>query len=282
MRLKDAGDLQSNDRARELMKQMESAFRAGWTILQATRPATLAMVVCIAAALSLSASAGVAGQSAERPNASISVAKGDALSARVTRVIDGDTLDAVVQGRGIRVRVEGIDCPESGQPFSQVARNFTRTFAFDQFVVLKVVDIDRYGRLVARVTNDGKDLSVELVTRGLAWHYTDYSSDQRLAAAERDARATRRGLWVDANVTPPWVARRAKSSAPGPLTAGPSTSPPPSRSLGPFSANVRSGVYHAESCRNADCKNCTRQFASEAEAQAAGFRPAGDCVRSSR
>jgi endonuclease YncB( thermonuclease family) len=264
------------------MKQLEKAVWGGGKATQSARHALLATVLCVAAAVGLAASAAVPGQSAGRPSASLSVAKGDALSARVTRVIDGDTLEAVVQGRGIRVRVEGIDCPEPGQPFSQVARNFTRTFAFDQSVALKVVDIDRYGRLVARVTNEGKDLSVELVTRGLAWHYTDYSSDQQLAAAERDARAMRRGMWVDANATPPWVARRAKGRVPAPLMAVPSTSTPPSKSLGPFSANVRSGVYHAESCRNADCKNCTRQFASEAEAQAAGFRPAGDCLRGTR
>jgi methylphosphotriester-DNA--protein-cysteine methyltransferase len=41
--------------------------------------------------------------------------------------------------------------------------------------------------------------------------------------------------------------------------------------------NVKSRVYHRSSCRNYTCQNCTRVFQSEAEAKAAGFRPAGDC-----
>ena len=39
---------------------------------------------------------------------------------------------------------------------------------------------------------------------GLAWHYVRYSKDARLAAAERDARAARRGLWADKAPVPPW------------------------------------------------------------------------------
>src|SRR6185503_16652227 len=45
----------------------------------------------------------------------------------------------------LSVRLEGIDCPESGQPFSQVARNYTRQLAFDQPVSVKVLDVDQYG-----------------------------------------------------------------------------------------------------------------------------------------
>jgi endonuclease YncB( thermonuclease family) len=189
-------------------------------------------------------------------------------------VVDGDTLHAAVRGMGdMRVRLEGIDCPEPGQPFSQVARSFTRAFAFDRDVTLTVIDVDRFGRLVARLTSGGRDLSLALVKAGLAWHYTDYSSDRLLAAAEQDARANRRGMWVDGSPTPPWVKRRAPSRD---RTSAAPAAPMPH---GPFRANVRSGVYHADRCRNARCKNCTRVFTSEAEARAAGFRPAGDCLR---
>jgi hypothetical protein len=47
----------------------------------------------------------------------------------------------------------------------------------------------------------------------------------------------------------------------------------------PFVGNVNSRVFHASTCRNAGCKNCTRGFATQAEAQAAGFRPAEDCLK---
>jgi endonuclease YncB( thermonuclease family) len=46
------------------------------------------------------------------------------------------------------------------------------------------------------------NVDLELVRRDLAWHYTRYSSDPQLAAAERSARAARLGLWADAHPIP--------------------------------------------------------------------------------
>jgi methylphosphotriester-DNA--protein-cysteine methyltransferase len=47
----------------------------------------------------------------------------------------------------------------------------------------------------------------------------------------------------------------------------------------PFHGNEQSHVYHAASCRQYECKSCTRVFQTEAEAQRAGFKPAADCLR---
>jgi endonuclease YncB( thermonuclease family) len=58
--------------------------------------------------------------------------------------------------------------------------------------------------LVAVVFVGRTNVNLELVRRGLAWHYTRYSSDRQLAAAERSARAARLGLWADAHPIPPW------------------------------------------------------------------------------
>jgi len=159
------------------------------------------------------------------------------------------------------VRLEGIDCPESGQPFSQVARNYTRQLAFDQPVSVKVLDVDQYGRLVARVTSHGMDVSFELAKAGLAWHFTEYSSDPLLAAAEQEARKARRGLWADEKPIPPWVARRRPKmapTAPAALTPG----------VAPLVANTQSGVYHQANCKNPRCRNCTRTFRDDASALA--------------
>lgn len=194
-------------------------------------------------------------------------------SAKVVRVIDGDTID-VLNGRTVRVRLEGIDCPEPKQPFSQVARNFTRQLLFDQTVIVHPVATDRYGRTVARVLVAGKDASVELARAGLAWHYTDYSSDPVLAAAEAGARTARRGLWLDPHPSPPWVARRA----PGPASLQRSS---PSVT-GPFHGNTQSHVFHVVTCKNYACRNCTVVFRTVAEAEAAGYHAAGDCLRTSR
>src|SRR6185295_17672657 len=133
--------------------------------------------------------------------------------ARVVSVADGDTI-RVRDGRSgdWTVRVEGIDCPESGQRFGGVARRFTRVAVFDQVVTIRPMTRDRFGRIVARVIHDGKDLSVELVTNGLAWQFTEFSRDHMLATAEHEARAAKRGLWSVESPVPPWTWRRAARS----------------------------------------------------------------------
>lgn len=121
---------------------------------------------------------------------------GVAFVARVEHVVDGDTID-VRRGDGalVRVRVHGIDCPERGTPFSNVARNFTRSLVFGQDVRLTPRDTDRYGRLVGQVRVGERDLGEALVEAGLAWQFRRYSDDPRLASLERAAREARRGLW---------------------------------------------------------------------------------------
>lgn len=196
--------------------------------------------------------------------------------ARVTAVSDGDTLVVrALDGNLQRVRIDGVDCPESGQAFSQIARNFTRQLAFDRQVSVRIVTTDRNDRLVSRVVVDGKDLSVELVRAGLAWHYTDFSTDENLAALEQEARSAKRGLWADRNPIPPWVWRRPKQPASSEVGTT-------RTAQGPFRANIRSRVYHAPTCRNYRCQNCTAEFKTAAEAESAGYRPAGDCIRVGR
>ena len=49
---------------------------------------------------------------------------------RVVGVTDGDTISVMRDGRSVRVRLEGIDCPERGQDFGQRAKQFTSDMAF--------------------------------------------------------------------------------------------------------------------------------------------------------
>ena len=69
---------------------------------------------------------------------------------------------------------------------------------------------DRNGREVARVHVDGRDLSLELLRAGFAWHYRRYSRESSLARLQAEARAARRGLWADARPVPPWEWRRQR------------------------------------------------------------------------
>jgi micrococcal nuclease len=133
------------------------------------------------------------------------------ISGVVTHVSDGDTL-AVRVGRSLyTIRLEGIDAPEGGQPFSPQARRRLRALAFGQQARVLVSDRDRYGRSVARVVVGGVDVGEEMVRSGLAWHYVRYSSDAKLSALEREARQARRGLWADPRAVPPWEYRRSRA-----------------------------------------------------------------------
>jgi micrococcal nuclease len=203
---------------------------------------------------------------------------GVTFDARVVSVIDGDTVDAVPAGetRAIRIRLEGIDAPERGEAFSDRARTLARVLLLDQQVEIEGRNVDRYGRLVARLIAGGQDASLALVKAGLACHYTFYSSDPLLARAQAEAQLGGAGFWAAGASRP----RCAVTDTPATATVTPPGAATPAPSA--FRGNTSSLVYHAPSCPNYTCRNCTRAFASEAEARAAGFRPAGDCLQAPR
>jgi micrococcal nuclease len=194
--------------------------------------------------------------------------------ATVVRVADADTLEVIVSGetRPIRIRLEGVDAPEQAEVFSREATARLRTLTLNRAVRVVGKDVDRYGRLIARVSSNGTDASRDLVRAGLACHA--YAYDATLARDESDARAAGAGFW-SARTKPACVTRTAFSARTN------ATRPPaePLASAGSFRGNVNSHLYHAPSCRNYTCRNCTRVFATEAEAKAAGFRPAADCIK---
>ncbi len=197
---------------------------------------------------------------------------------RVVAVIDGDTIGVMRDGREVRIRLEGIDSPESGQDFSQRAKQFTSDAIFGKDVTVSVKETDQYGRLVARVLSESRDVSLALVEAGLAWRYVEYSNDFVLRNAEASARTRRAGLWSLPNPTPPWEYRNPRAATPA-----------PSRPLGiaaipsGFLGNTRSNVVHATGCPSLKtCKYCTLKFESVAAAVKAGYRPHGGnggCIR---
>jgi endonuclease YncB( thermonuclease family) len=97
----------------------------------------------------------------------------DAYSAKVVGVTDGDTITVLTRDRRqVKVRLHGIDAPESAQPYGTRAKQRTSELSFGQAVTVQPKDTDRYGRTVAIVVlPDGRSLSHELVGDGLAWWY---------------------------------------------------------------------------------------------------------------
>ena len=127
-------------------------------------------------------------------------ATGAAVAGRA-RVIDGDTIDVA----GSRIRLFGIDAPETRQSCrSALGRDYacgrlaTRALAAaiaGRAVACTPVDHDRYDRDVAICTAGGRDLGDVMVRSGNAVDYARHSQG-RYAAAEREAREAKRGIWA--------------------------------------------------------------------------------------
>lgn len=126
-----------------------------------------------------------------------------------TRVVDGDTL--VVAGK--RVRLYGIDAPESAQMCGTMACGQAATaylanvlLPYGRAVVCEGKMTDRYGRTVATCSVSVFDLGAMMVQAGWAMEYTRYS-DGRYHEFEAEARAARRGMWAT-DFKPPWQWRQ--------------------------------------------------------------------------
>lgn len=135
-------------------------------------------------------------------------------TAKVIRIMDGDTMEILYRNNPVKIRLAHIDCPEkrSRQPFGTQAKTALSNLCFGQQVTLKGQNSDRYGRLIAVVINSKKQIvNQEMVKLGMAWHFTKYSSDKTYAKLEQDARKKKIGLWQDNNPTPPWQWRKPKS-----------------------------------------------------------------------
>lgn len=131
------------------------------------------------------------------------------LSGKVVGVNDGDTFELMVGNRKLKVRLEGVDCPEKGQPFGNAAKRYTSDMIFGKRVSIHVKSYDRYKRAIAIVyLPGGGTLNEALLSSGMAWHFKKYNNNKSWARLENQARRSRTGLWSDPNAIPPWEFRK--------------------------------------------------------------------------
>lgn len=152
-------------------------------------------------------------QSETTPKRPVNVLKG-----RVIRVADGDTITVLdAENRQHRVRLATIDAPESEQDFGQRARQNLNDLVYGKEVEIKSSKRDQYGRIVGKVINDQKDVNLEQIRQGFAWHYRHHANEQTpedrklYADAENEARREKRGLWSAGDATPPWKWRKDRA-----------------------------------------------------------------------
>jgi micrococcal nuclease len=131
-------------------------------------------------------------------------------TARVVRVVDGDTIRVDGPAGEEAVRYIGIDTPESVKPGSHVECFAKRASAFNERLVegervrlvRDVEERDRYGRLLAYVyrARDGLFVNAELVRRGYATVATfppNVAHEREFRRLAEGARLSGRGLWAE-------------------------------------------------------------------------------------
>jgi len=200
-------------------------------------------------------------------------ASGEAISGAAT-VIDGDTIE--IAGR--RVRLEGIDAPETGQTcggrwFVPYACGTRATDALRKLVDGKTVvcenrGADKYGRTLGICRVDKLDINAEQVRTGNAWAFIKYS--RTYLDVEAEARTAKTGIW-QGDSEPAWIYREKRWSH------AEQTAPQGCAIKGNVTRNGQ--IYHMPwspwySKVTIDEARGERWFCSEKEAELAGWRPA--------
>lgn len=142
----------------------------------------------------------------------------------VTKISDGDTIQVNSEGTKLKIRLYGIDAPETeksnkrtghiskpGQPYGSEAENALDGKIRGQNVRIDVMDIDRYKRLVSIVWMGSRNINSEMVADGWAWAYRQYLDapySSEYVNLEQKAREKRLGLWKEHNPQPPWEFRK--------------------------------------------------------------------------
>ena len=119
--------------------------------------------------------------------------------ARVERIVDGDT---IVLTNGSIVRYVGITCPEDNQPFDKESTEANRKLVEGKEVKLEYDNYkgDKFGRILAYVITDSKNVSIELARLGMAQvviyqHKKPFIYQDKLLQAQDEAKKKKLGIW---------------------------------------------------------------------------------------
>lgn len=119
-------------------------------------------------------------------------------------VIDGDTVKVGSE----KIRLAEIDAPEVSQRFGMQSKNYLAHLVEGKSVKVDRNGKDLYGRTIATLYVDGKNINAVMVENGMAWSYRS-ANMRRL---ELKARHNKAGLWQDASPVRPSEYRKARSS----------------------------------------------------------------------
>lgn len=134
-----------------------------------------------------------------------------AWTGKVVGISDGDTIKVLRDREEVKIRLHGIDTPEKKQAFGTKAKDFTANMVAGKVVDIQETDTDRYGRTVAIVTVNGKNLNESIVASGFAWVYRKYCKQsfcEDWSRLETNAKDRKLGLWNDPQAMAPWEWRK--------------------------------------------------------------------------
>jgi len=197
---------------------------------------------------------------------------------KVLRSIDGDTIEIEYKGKAAKVRLIGVDTPETVHPNKPVERYGKEASAFTaKLVEGKSVRIefdqaneasqnrDKYGRLLAYVyLPDDTLLNDRIIRDGYGHAYTKYPFDpeklDQFRAAEKEARENKRGMWADE--------KKAETKE---------EATPPAKAK--YCASSGSKIFHYCSCSYVDKIKSSNMvtFSTRKEAVDSGRRPCKRC-----
>ncbi|CAO2193815.1 unnamed protein product [Urochloa humidicola] len=118
--------------------------------------------------------------------------------------------DEQVLAKKYRIRLRGIDAPESLMPYGKEAKEELARLLQGKTLKISIYDSDRYGRLVGDVDCNGVFVQEHMLKKWLAWHYTAYDHRMELSKWENQARASQTGLWALPDPEKPWEWRKKK------------------------------------------------------------------------
>ena len=185
---------------------------------------------------------------------------------KVIGVSDGDTMTVLRDRSQVRIRLYGIDCPETGQDFGSRAKQFTADLAFGKVVKVVPRDRDRTGgswpmwccpmagcSMMSWSRRASPGGIVTMLRISVRCRNLRRKPEKRSEACSRSR-----------TPSPPWEWRKTKGEA----------------LPGEFIGNRRTHVYHGPGCPNAASISPGNRmpFNSAGAAEAAGFRPGKDCL----
>ncbi|XP_065049108.1 probable staphylococcal-like nuclease CAN1 [Musa acuminata AAA Group] len=118
-----------------------------------------------------------------------------------------------ILARKYRIRLRGIDAPESEMPYGKEAKAELLKLVEGKPLKIHVYGVDRYGRSVGDVYCGGIFVQERMLKGGFAWHYATYDQRPEFARWEKEARAARRGLWTSSHPEKPWEWRKSRRNS---------------------------------------------------------------------